>query len=66
MNYAAAISATIALLEALPLMITTTEQVLALIKQTSDNLQAMQAADRDPTTEEWDDIHQTIASLRAQ
>ncbi len=61
-----ALSLAINLLEALPGLITASEQVLAMIASTSSALKAMQAENRDPTDAEWAALDSQIAALRGQ
>lgn len=56
----------ITLLEALPALITASEQVLAMLNATTASLKAMQAENRDPTDAEWQAMHDQIAVIRAQ
>jgi hypothetical protein len=61
-----ALALAIALLQALPTLITATEEVSSLITTTVSQLQAMQAEGRDPTAAEWDALNAQTAALRKQ
>lgn len=56
----------IALLQALPSLVVASAQVIQLIESTRATIQQAQAEGRDPSPAEWDQLHDTIALLRAQ
>lgn len=56
----------ITLLEALPGLITASQEVLAMLNATTASLKTMQAENRDPTPAEWQAMHAQIAAIRAQ
>lgn len=61
-----AVSLAIAALEALPAIVTASEEALGFIEQTVVALRAMQADNRDPTDAEWAALNAQIDTLRAQ
>lgn len=65
MNPAALLYA-IQVLNALPQLIMTGQNVLGLIQQHRDALELMAAEKRDPTAEEWAALNGTIDTLRKQ
>ena len=64
MNGSSALTLAIAVLEALPGIITASEQAIALIENTASDLRTMQATDTDPTAAQWEAMAATINTLR--
>jgi hypothetical protein len=56
----------IAVLEALPTLVTASTEVLDWIRRTAADLKTMQAEGRDPTPEEWAALHARIGALRGE
>ncbi len=53
-------------LNAIPALIASGESVMGLVNKTTVAIQNMQAENRNPTDEEWADLHKEIDTLRAQ
>lgn len=56
----------IQILNALPGLIATGQNVLSVVQQHRDAMESMLAEKRDPTPAEWDALNASIASLRQQ
>jgi hypothetical protein len=56
----------IQLLNALPGLIATGQNLLTVVQQHRDALERMHAENRDPTQEEWDALNASINALRSQ
>ena len=52
-------------LEAIPQLLAAGQSVVTLVDQTTTNLKAMQAQNRDPSAEEWAAQAKVISDLRA-
>lgn len=61
-----AITFALQLLAQLPGLIAAGAQVVELVNQTRERLEDMQANNREPTAQEWEELNQRIDSLRQQ
>lgn len=61
-----ALAIAIQVLSALPELISASEQVISMIKDTNIALKKMQAENREPTAAEWAAVNDTIDSLMAK
>ena len=61
-----AVAIAIQILSALPELITASEEVIALIRDTNNSLKQMQKEGREPTAAEWARVNDTIDALMAK
>ncbi len=61
-----ALSFAIQVLTSIPGLISAGIDVVDMINKTTDDLNKMQAENRDPTDEEWDALNKIIEELRAK